>query len=81
MCHVAISWYRWPVADVAISKHRLLLTQTRQGLEKKRFAKDMTSNPACSGGYEPGPEGIVAVQWDVKTLRWPLWHTLVEPDL
>jgi hypothetical protein len=36
-------------SDVAISKHRPLLTQTRQGLEKKGSEKDMTTS--CSGDY------------------------------
>jgi hypothetical protein len=39
--HLAISWNRWQVAsDVAISEHRPLFTQTRQGLEKNMMSEE-----------------------------------------
>jgi hypothetical protein len=36
--HVAISWHSQVASEVAISKHRPLFTQTRQGLEKKMMS-------------------------------------------
>jgi hypothetical protein len=45
MAHVA--------SDVAISKHRPLFTQTRQGLEKKK-KKMQNATISCFGDYDLG---------------------------
>jgi hypothetical protein len=36
----ATPWHRWSVGGVALSKHRPLFTQTRQGLEKKMTSEE-----------------------------------------
>mgnify|MGYP000641872437 CR=1 FL=1 len=57
-------------SDVAISKHRPLFTQTRQGLENKVVSAKR--NNLLLRRLRPGPGGAAAVHETQRPLKWPL---------